>query len=402
MESPTEVIVCRCGLRHPLGTEWCSCGSYLPHEGTIVAATAKTPSVGVADESPQVIAPAPSWEPPGEEAAGGAVEPGPAPKPPSSAARMVHTSAATSGDSSSGAIQPGVQQITGGPDSVFDDRLPQSDDQVCPDSTCHVRNDATLVFCRRCGTELRSVGGLEFEGNPGWWARLKAKLTGTDLKSKAMGAKYQVRRAKGLKTRARMFRTALLGGALGAAGMGLSPAIRSQVLDRVKDVTFADRYAFVNVEAVSTSAGLVSGWEPQLILDGSYNRAWGAVWGPNTPGYEVVIEGAGCVEGPYPRLRFDLTDEVDIDRLRIWAGTWEEDEARELRPRPKVLQVQPTTNDGLGDCTFVELEDIPEPQDVGVDLSNAQAIDISIVAVYPGEAANDIVAISEIWFERQR
>lgn len=299
------------------------------------------------------------------------------------------------------AFEPGIQRGDDD-DVVFDDHVPHASDLICPDATCHTRNPAGLVFCRRCGTELSTGEGLADEAKVSWWSRLKAKLTGRDLRSTAAQAKYQTRRVKGLSTRAKMFRTALLGGAVGAVLLGSSPGIRARVTDSVKDMTFADRYRFVNVESVTSSAPIEAGWEPELILDGSYNRAWGVAWVPGTAGFEVVLEGAGCVDGPYPVLRFELSDDEEIDRLRVWGGTWERDEARELRPRPKMLQIRPIGTDADDDCVYVELEDSPEPQAHGVDLPRVDALEVSVVAVYPGEDDERLLAISELWFERQR
>lgn len=224
-------------------------------------------------------------------------------------------------------------------------------------------------------------------------------------------AKSQVRKVGGLKTRARMFRTVLLGGALGAAGLTISPTVRSEVVGRIKDVALVDRYSFIEADNVSSESPTIAGFEPQLIYDGSRNRAWGAAWGFQHPG-EVLPPDTGCLGGEFPKIRIALAEPSDIDRMRIWGGTWAEDEARELRHRPLMLQLQPFTPDGSAPCTFAKLENTAEPQSIELDLKDVVALDVTIVGVYLGvcqpvvdgdcKFTDEPVAVSELWLERRR
>jgi hypothetical protein len=393
---PTEEIECRCDRRHPLGTEWCSCGAYLPHDGKIVAARS-VPTTGAETGSAGVVErPAAVFEPPPRN---DYFEPVDIDEASSPAFAMVTNAPATS---PADAYEPGLEQHPTDGGSPFDDRVPRPDDLVCPSVTCHLRNDSTRTFCRRCGARLRSETTEDHDVMLPWWRRLWARITGRNPRRAAMNAQDRAYRVRGLTARARMVRSGAVVGLLAVSGLSLSPTIRTKAIDRVKDLAFADRYSFVNVSDVSTSSATVAGWEPELVDDGSYNRAWAAPWGVGFAGLEVAGEEAVCLDPGFPTLRLTLDQTSDVDRLRIWSGTWESDESRALRPRPKMLQVQPVTADGPGTCTFLPLEDTPEEQVAKVDLRDAVAVDVSIVGVYLGDGSSDLVAISELWLERKR
>lgn len=405
-----RVIKCRCDRRHPEGTEWCPCGAYLPHDGELVDAPVAAVAPNATPAEPIPAPPDPSIETgvEVEALASDAAPAGPAPAAAFDPTKVVETQSAKRHDKMIRNAQPATKfepdkRRTAYDDSPEYERAARADDLVCPE--CYERNDADRVFCATCGHKLRTDFEEDYEQQFSWWQKLVARVKGQDLKSSAMNAKYQVRRVKGLSTRARMFRTALLGGALGAVGIGFVPGLRSEVMNRAKDISLPDRYSFVEVQEVSSTARIIDGWNPEYVLDLSTNRAWGAEWQIDGSGF-VPPEGfTECVDAQrYPTMRFALNDTGDVDRIRVWAGTWENDPIRPQRPQPRLVQVKGVDASGVesGECQFHALDSSVDAQSIDVKLSDVAAVDLSIVAIEPGDGSTSVVALSEVWLENER
>ncbi|MEO1061319.1 MAG: hypothetical protein AAFZ07_07855 [Actinomycetota bacterium] len=399
-------IECQCGERHPEGTEFCTCGKYLPHAGTLVEVASPPPAPSVPEPpAAEPTAPAPAEEPtapaPVEPAAvePTAVEPAALPDPPSAPAAMVHDPATFQAiEPEALRDRPDVEEIPG--------RTGRPDDVICRVPTCRTANDSDRHFCAVCGAELAGPGWEQAdpEVRRSWWQRLRDRVTGRDPRASAASAKHSVRRVRGLSTRARMFRTAIFGGAAGVFVIALVPGLRSQALDATKDVVLIDRYRYVDVAGVTSVSGPpVIGWEPELLADGTTNRAWAGRWTTQGEGFVIPGEQQPCLVIDFPGVDVTFDEPTDLDRARIWAGAWEDDEARANRPQPRVLQLRYTSETGpVEECEFVTLESEPEAQTVSLSADDVVSVEIRVVGVELGAPEETLVALSEVWFERSR
>lgn len=302
-----------------------------------------------------------------------------------------------------GAAAPGLDPVDrSAGQSVVIDVGPNP--QVCP--VCGTLNEADRYYCRLGGHELRAYHepAEDEHAEQSWWRRLKDRVTGRVSKDQLRAGRRQLR---GMSRYTRNFRIAMAGGAVGLLVVAIAPGPRRYVTRALKDVGLPDRHVFVDVADAAPIDGQWSSrqWDPAYIADNRTTTAWASVW-PGGGGEGFRGDGS-CREGSdvEPGIVVTFEHASDLDRLRVWAGTWVDDPARGLRVRPQFLQVRGI---GVADprCDYVELDDTPDEQRHDLRWQDDVAgVEIRIISVYgepDADPDNDLVAISELWFERQR
>jgi hypothetical protein len=385
------VLLCkRCNRRHPDGTEWCTCGAYLPFESEQV------------DEPP--AAPA---------------EPEPA-RPLRHVDQAEPAAAPATGDEQDGAAAvatrtgPEVEAVL--PDRPIQrrdapvtpaERAARTGDVSCP--RCQTSNEPTLNFCRRCGNPLSAVADLTVSGGThrggwfrSWWDKLRGRVPDDPSRAAMQGNRLF---RKGLSWRSRLFRVGLVGGVGVAALAMIHPSLRPRVLDAVKDALPGNQFRVVSSETYEVENRPEGGEIPDrgaaLVVDRAKNTSWAAEWNDPTEGMaEAPVDGA-CHPEPSAAtgsLRFTFEDETDLARLRIVPGRWDGDETRANFPRPRLVELRYSD----GTCQFIVVEDEGVEQGHPVEAEDLTDVEIRILGVYRGQQADNEVAITEIAFDRGR
>ncbi len=302
-----------------------------------------------------------------------------------------------------GAVAPGPDPISADGGLGVDLALP-TNAIACP--VCGTLNDPSRYYCRIGGHELRPYREAPptAQEQDSWWARLSARLRGSSGSGPVDRAKAARRQFRGLSRYTRNFRRGLAVGVAGLLVVAIAPGPRRYVTRALKDVALPDRHVFADVAQVDPLADqwVSLQWDPTFIADNSSTTAWAAPWPGG--GVSTTPGDGGCLPASSdPGITVRFAQESDVDRLRVWAGTWKDDPAREQRPRPRLLEIRnPTTNPAR--CDYLELADEPGEQVVDVSgIEDVSDVEVRIVAVWAGtDPENMLVALSEIWFERSR
>ncbi len=410
----SEIVTCQCGEQHPAGTEWCPCGRNLyfdqPESGGRTARPPVDPAHDITEPVPRVDPTRDRTVPPDEPDRPG----DPAPTGHDTRRETGHGGGASA--RRLGAEEPEPDHDGSATPTPSPPRhTSRPDDKVC--ERCQARNPADRTFCRSCGHQLGAVVASSLDDDdgdrPSWFRRTIDRVRGRrtagpgGARQKVQNAKFAayrvkgtVGRVRGLSWRARTFRTAALAALGCGAVVAVSPGLRSSVSSQASFAFSPDNHRYVSVSSASADT-VVPGWEPWLAADNSRNRAWAHALGPDPVFVVEPPPDGSCVDAPHGSLRFGFAEPVDLDRVSIWAGTSEHDDARGVRPRPRLLQLRLVDGDAPG-CEFLVLEDDTERQSVGIDARNVTSVEFGILDVFPGQGGSDLVAISEVWWEQRK
>ena len=264
--------------------------------------------------------------------------------------------------------------------------------RLCPQ--CSTRNDATLRFCRRCGSTLTrtpqtTATTTQPTATP-WWRRW------IPSDSEEKDARRAYRHSLPMRYRAQR----ILAGILVVAGIGAG----STLLGHNPAAWIKDRWADLqntlilisDVQAVTEPAdAAVADFPATAAVDNRADTAWATTWTNSTaPPTSCQAPSVTPAAGSTGSLLLLLSQPATVRAISILPGLPDNDPRRIHQWRPKTLQVGFSD----GECQQVTLTDSPELQQLDLTPTATAALRISVVDTFAAspDQPSDLVAISEV------